>query len=398
MAGYRLRNPVKRYAWGSRDVLQELLGAPAPGEEPWAELWLGAHARGPSEVEVGGAWRSLRGWIEARPVPVLGERVAARFGAQLPFLLKLIAAERPLSLQVHPGAEQAAKGWADEEAARVPLDSAIRRYPDPNPKPELVCALGPFEALCGFRTRREIRARAASLGAPRLGLVLARTPWTASPGTILGRLLRLSAPERRALAAELAARAARSASREPALGWILRLHALHPGDAACAAPLLMHHLRLERGQALHLRPGDLHGYLGGTALEIMASSDNVLRAGLTTKHVDVDEALRVMNVEASEPPRVAAAPGVAGEEVFAAPTEWFRLSLLRPRAGAPLALVPERGAEVLLCLEGRGELATADGGETALPFERGQALFVTGETPRYELRGDATLARATSGL
>jgi mannose-6-phosphate isomerase len=397
MAGYRLRNPIQRYAWGSREALQELLGAPSPGDEPWAELWIGAHARAPSEVEVGGAWRSLRAWIEERPVPVLGARVAARFGAQLPFLLKVLAAEEPLSLQVHPDAERAALGWAEEEAARVPLDAPARRYPDANPKPELVCALAPFEALWGFRPSVEIRARAAALGAERLLAVLARTAADAPPGAILARLLRLPAPERRAIASELAVCAARAPVPEPALAWIGRLHASHPADVACVAPLLMHYVRLERGEALALRPGDLHGYLGGTTLEIMASSDNVLRAGLTPKHVDVPELLRVMQVEASRPARVAAAPGDPGEVAYPARTEWFRLSLLRPRADRPIRLEVCRGAEVLLCLDGRGEVQTADS-ERPLVLARGEAAFLTGETPRYEVRGDATLARATSGL
>jgi mannose-6-phosphate isomerase len=398
MAGYRLRNPIQRYDWGSREALQNLLGAPAPGDEPWAELWIGAHARAGSEVEVGGSWRSLRRWIEERPRPVLGTRVAARFGAQLPFLLKVLAAERPLSLQVHPDAGRAALGWSEEEAARIPLDAAERRYPDPNPKPELVCALGPFEALCGFRRSAEIRARAAALDAERLLAALARTPADAPPGAIFAGLLRLPPGEQRALAAELAECAARAeGEKDPALAWIVRLHAAHPADVACAAPLLLHHLRLEPGEALRLRPGDLHGYLGGTTLEVMASSDNVLRAGLTSKHVDVEELLRVLHVEAAAPARVDPSPGEVGEMVYPADTEWFRLSLLRPRAGSPMRLPLEHGAEVLLCLEGRGELSTPDA-ERALPFARGEALFLTGETPRYELRGEATLARASAGL
>src|SRR5512134_248018 len=188
MACYRLRNPIQRYAWGSRTVLPELLGAASPSAEPWAELWIGAHPRAPSEVEVGGAWRSLRTWIEDRPARVLGERVLARFGAQLPFLLKVLAAEEPLSLQAHPDAARAASGFAREEAARIPADAPDRRYADANPKPELVCALGPFEALCGFREPAELRASAAALGATKLGAVLARTDDGARPGDVLARL------------------------------------------------------------------------------------------------------------------------------------------------------------------------------------------------------------------
>jgi mannose-6-phosphate isomerase len=397
MAGYPLRCEVQRYAWGSRHALPELLGEPSPSAEPWAELWLGAHARAPSQVRVGSAWRSLRAWIEERPVPVLGARVAERFGAQLPFLLKVLAVERPLSLQLHPDAERAALGYAREEAMRIPLSAPERSYPDPNPKPELVCALGSFEACCGFRPAAEIRSSAEALGARCLGAVLTRTPADAPPGEILARLLRLPEGERRAIAGELAARAARAAGGDPRLRWVVRLHEAFPGDVACAAPLLLHHVRLAPGEALHLRAGDLHGYLAGIALELMASSDDVLRAGLTEKHVDPEELLAALNVEASAPPRIAAAEGEPGEEVYAAPTEWFRLGLLRASPAAPLRLEVRRGAEVLLCLEGAGELRSADAPEP-VPFRRGEALFVSGETPRYEIRGEARLARASSGL
>jgi mannose-6-phosphate isomerase len=396
MACYRLRNPVQHYAWGSRTVLPELLGAPSPSAEPWAELWIGAHARAPSEVEIGGAWRSLRGWIEERPVPVLGQRVAARFGAQLPFLLKLIAAEQPLSLQAHPDAARAAQGFADEECAGIPRDAPQRRYADPNPKPELVCALAPFEALCGFREVADVRAAARALGARGFQAVVDAAPEAARPGDLLAALLRLPAAERRRVAAELAERAAADASRDPALAWLLRLHDRNPGDVACAAPLLLHSVRLAPGEAMFLRPGELHSYLRGSAIEIMACSDNVVRAGLTPKHVDVEELLRVLRAGASPPLAVAAAPGGPGEEVYAPPTEWFRLATLRARAGAPLPVEVSRGAEVLLCLEGAGELAAADAAG-ALPFARGEALFVAGETPRYELRGEATLVRASAG-
>lgn len=392
MACYRLRNSVQRYAWGSRTAIPELLDEPNPDGEPWAELWVGAHASAPSEVEVGGAWRSLRAWIEERPADVLGERVLARFGAQLPFLLKVVASERPLSLQVHPDAAQAAAGFAKEEAARVP--PASRRFPDPNPKPELVCALAPFEALCGFRSQREIRARADALGATLLRAVLARLEADAPPGEILVHLLQLPAPEQRAIARELAVRAAASPDSDGSLRWLVQLAEAYPDDIASAAALLLHHVVLASGEALYLHPGDLHSYLRGTVLEVMASSDNVLRAGLTRKPVDLDGVLAALSREAAAPRRVAMREGARGERVYAAATEWFRLVVAQvdPRGALPCEV--ECGAEVLLCLAGRGEVAAADA-FAPVPFAKGQALFVTGETLRYEVRGQATLARVS---
>jgi mannose-6-phosphate isomerase len=178
---------------------------------------------------------------------------------------------------------------------------------------------------------------------------------------------------------------------------VAALHEAYPGDVAVAAPLLLHHVRLRAGQALALGSGALHAYLRGTALEVMASSDNVLRAGLTRKPVAIGDLLAVLARGAADPPRVEPAAGGPGESVYPTDTEWFRLSLLEVGGASPLPLEVARGAEVLLCLEGRGELAAADA-TLALDFRRGEALFVAGETPRYELRGAARLARATVGL
>jgi mannose-6-phosphate isomerase len=393
MAAHRLRNPIRRYAWGSRTFLPDLLGAPSPSSEPWAELWIGAHATAPSDVEVGGAWRSLRAWVEDHPARVLGEPVLARFGAQLPFLLKVLAVEEPLSLQVHPDAARSAEGWAQEEAARIPADAPERRFHDANPKPELVCALGPFEALCAFRETAAIRRRAGALGSPLLAAALEAIASDAPPGAILGALLRLAPDAQRALAAELAARARDARTAEPPLLWLLRLAERYPGDVACLAPLLLHHVRLAPGDALYLQPGELHGYLHGAALELMASSDNVLRAGLTPKPIDREALLAALRGEASEPPRVTPAPGGPGETVYSPPTEWFRLALIRAEGDGPIPCETPRGAELVLCLEGAGEIVA---GGAALPLARGEAAFVTGDTARYEVRGKLTLARASA--
>jgi mannose-6-phosphate isomerase len=156
-------------------------------------------------------------------------------------------------------------------------------------------------------------------------------------------------------------------------------------------------VRLRAGEALDLAPGDLHAYLRGSAVEVMASSDNVLRAGLTKKPIAIDELLAVMQREARDLRPLAAAPGAPGESVYRTAGEWFRLSLIRPECGSPLPVAVAHGAELLLCLEGEGELVAGDRG-APLAFRRGEALFVAGETPRYELRGGATLARATAGL
>ena len=351
---------------------------PSPSAEPWAELWLGAHARAPSQVARGRA-RGARSAPGSRtdPCPSSAPACAERFGAQLPFLLKVLAVEQPLSLQVHPDAARAALGYAREEAARIPLAAPERCYPDPNPKPELVCALGAFEAFCGFRSSRgDPREREGARRARLRGAARAASRSRIAPGAILAAAAappggRAPRPRRRARGAGGAGRV-----RRPAAGAGSRASTRRsPETSACAAPLLLHHVRLAPGEALELRPGDLHGYLarhrprgdGELATTCCARAS----PGSTS---DPEALLGALNPDAARlRRRVARHAGEPGEAVYPAPTEWFRLGLLRAESGAPLRLEVRRGAEVLLCLEGAGELAAADaaGRGPALPPGRG---------------------------
>jgi mannose-6-phosphate isomerase len=165
---HRLANPVRNYAWGSHRAIAELLGQPVPSAQPEAELWLGAHPSAPSRVQTDDGEVPLDAFIARDPVGVLGPGTALHFHESLPFLLKVLAAEQPLSLQAHPSAAQARAGFARENAAGIPLGADARCYRDPNPKPELICALTPFSALCGFRPLAELRANLEALAQPEL--------------------------------------------------------------------------------------------------------------------------------------------------------------------------------------------------------------------------------------
>ena len=290
----RLECAVLAYTWGSRSALARLRGEPVPSPTPEAELWIGAHPSAPSQVVTDGRRISLDELVAAEPEAVLGPSVAARFGPRLPLLAKLLAAGEPLSIQAHPDARLAREGFERENARGIALDAERRCYRDTHAKPELLCALEPFEALCGLRAPEEIRARAAQLGAPGAsGLVAAALAEPAPLAALLAALLRLP-PERCAhLVAEAALAAA--GSRDAGLAWIPRLHAFHPGDPGVLAPLFLHYVRLAPGEAIFLPAGNLHTYLHGTGVEVLANSDNVLRGGLTPKHVDVPELLRVLD-------------------------------------------------------------------------------------------------------
>jgi mannose-6-phosphate isomerase len=391
-----LRNPIREYAWGSHTALAELLGAPSPSAQPQAELWMGAHPQAPSRVCADSEVPTLSDWIARDADAVLGAEVARRFGGELPFLLKVLAAERPLSLQTHPDAKRAREGFERENAAGVAVDASNRSYRDPNPKPELVCALTRFSALCGFRPIDDIVAQVDELRSRRLAaamIELRSSRDRAALRRFYATLLGLPSDEARALVDE-AVEATESGYGDPAVrGWIRKLAAAYPGDLGVLTPLFLNLIELGPGEALFLPAGRLHAYLGGTAIEIMANSDNVLRAGLTSKHVDVPELLATLTFDAGIVEVLKPRAAGSGEDVYDTPAGEFELSVLRP---AP-ECVPDRRAprsvEILFCAEGEASIETETGhGATAVA--RGQAALVPAAAGPYRLTGRATVYRA----
>jgi len=394
---YPLENRVQEYAWGSRTAIAELLGRPTPSPNPQAELWLGAHPSAPSRAFEGGAWRSLLELIARAPKEELGERVVSKFGKTLPFLFKVLAAETPLSIQAHPDREQARAGFAAEEGAGLAFDAPRRNYRDPNHKPELLYALGRFDMLSGFRraadTARLFRALGVSALAERA------TALETAPGalrSLASFLYALDAAERSALVVSVvdASRRHVDARGEFAreCGWAVRLAELYPGDVGVVVALLLNLIVLEEGQAVYLSAGHLHAYLGGVGLEIMANSDNVIRGGLTPKHVDVAELLRVVTF--AEGPVELVVPRDRGpERIYETPASEFCLSRIAI-GSSEFRAADRRGAEILLCTE--GEVTISSG--ASLTLSKGASAFVPAKDGAYDVRGRGTLFRATVGV
>jgi mannose-6-phosphate isomerase len=393
-----LDNPIQNYAWGSRTSLAQLLGRP-PAAQPEAELWIGAHPKASSRLSDG---RSLLDVIRADPAGMLGHDVEARFGARLPFLLKVLAVESPLSLQAHPNLEQAARGFLREQAAGVPLQAPERTYKDDNHKPELLCALTPFEALSGFRPAEEAAELFESLGVSSFGLV--RELRAADPEALkrtFSLVMTLPAEARESLVADVLGRCEQALGAggrfAGSLGWALKLAAQYPGDIGVVASLLLNHLRLAPLEAVYLEAGRLHAYLCGTGVEIMANSDNVLRGGLTPKHVDVPE---LLNVLVFDSPPVSASPTrelPSGEVLYETPAPEFQLSRLELGPNVRFRSEPSRmGPEILLCVEGQASLELLGPGPAApRPLRRGQACFLSASSAGYELRGNGRVFKAT---
>ncbi|MFC7868799.1 mannose-6-phosphate isomerase, class I [Streptomyces murinus] len=378
----RLDNTVRPYAWGSPTAIPQLLGVEPTGE-PQAEMWMGAHPGAPSRTARG----TLAEVIDADPERELGKETVARFGPRLPFLLKILAAGAPLSLQVHPDLEQAREGYDDEERRGVPIDAPHRNYKDANHKPELICALTEFDGLCGFREPAHAAELLAALGVDSLKPyvhLLGAHPEEAALREVLTAILSADRADMARTVAEATAACARlGGDHAPYAG--LAHH--FPGDPGVIAAMLLNHVRLQPGEALFLGAGVPHAYLDGLGVEIMANSDNVLRCGLTPKHVDVPELLRVVRFEAGDPGVLRPEATPDGEEVYETPIDEFRLSRYALAEGGAAHDLTRDTPQILLCTAG-----SVRAGEHELG--PGQSVFVpAGE--QTGISGAGTVFRAT---
>jgi mannose-6-phosphate isomerase len=350
---------LRRYEWGSRTAIPQLLGI-EPDGRPAAELWFGAHPDDPCALPEHGG--TLNAFIESDAVAALGPAVLARFGPRLPFLLKVLAAGKALSIQVHPDLDQARAGYAREDAAGIARAAANRNYRDANHKPELLCALTRFDALCGFRPVADTLTLLDRLAVPELAFVAERLR---GPDPLRSAFTAVLTHPDPAPVVDAVARRAVGAEDGP-------LHPVRiaaedfPGDVGAVLALLLNDVRLEPGEAIYLGAGNVHAYLRGTGVEIMANSDNVLRCGLTPKHVDVDELLRVTDFSELAAPRL---EPVGGR--FDVPVPDFALTRLELEEPTGLH---DPGPSIVLCTEGK----VAVGGVQLAP---GRAAFVPAGEP-----------------
>ncbi|ELY3448910.1 MULTISPECIES: mannose-6-phosphate isomerase, class I [Enterobacteriaceae] len=373
---YRLRNGIKNYAWGSRTALNTLFGVPNPDEQPQAEMWMGAHPAGCSEIETGSDSVSLLDAIAQSPESVLGARAMDRFG-QLPYLLKILAAETALSIQVHPDKRQAEEGYA-QQGNRVGED-----YNDANHKPELVYAITPFMAMNGFRPFQEIVNHFLRLNAPELMPALAEFR-----GNLTGEgfkhffvsLMQLTQREKENVLTQLQA-CLDSGGFTHLQSFITRLMRDYPGDIGILAPLFLHCITLAPGEAMFLRAGTLHAYVHGTAVEVMACSDNVLRAGLTPKKINLPELVKCTVFRETQEQELRLFPDDTGtEQHYSVPVEDFCFSVI---GNCQQKRVDVDSAQILLVLSGITTLRDTNGDEMTL--SAGQSVFIPALTASYSI-------------
>jgi mannose-6-phosphate isomerase len=384
---------------------------------------MGAHPRAPSRVStVQGREIPLPELIAGDPEAVLGRTVAEKFGGRLPFLFKVLAAARPLSIQAHPNLEQARAGFRRENERGIPLDAFQRNYRDDNHKPEVISALTPFWALNGFRPVPEMLGLLRSVGFASIGklaAVLQDDPSEAGLKTFFASLMRLDRETRERAIREARSwaegqlnrrseerpkewgpsegrtvpggTAARTAVPRVAVPrWLLRLADLYPGDIGVLSPLLLNLTLLQPGDTMFLEAGVLHAYLEGTGIELMANSDNVIRGGLTPKHMDVEELLSILRFQGGSIKLARAEETVPGVRVFRTPAEEFRLAEIHVRPDRPYSNPGSSSVELMIVVQGEGRIEAPD----SLDLGKGDSLLIPAATGSYTIRGSLHLYRA----
>jgi mannose-6-phosphate isomerase len=391
-----MKNIIQEYAWGSYTAIPELLGNVSPAKTPQAELWMGAHPKAPSMVKCDGNWKSLLELIEKNPLDILGEKVAEKFDNSLPYLFKVLAAAKPLSIQAHPSRDQAKRGFERENRVGIPIDAYNRNYKDDNHKPECICALSLLWALNGFRKISDIVGLMEKI-CPK-GLKNELDNLRGEPNSLglknfFQAMMTMDRDRQKQIIADAITSAQKFIDDDQAYKWMIDLHREYPADIGIFSPVLLNLICLKPGQAMYLRAGELHAYIDGVGIEIMANSDNVLRGGLTPKHVDVPELLKVLNFEEREIDILIPEESNNYESIYSSSAEEFILSVISVKEGIIYNSPLDRSVEILLCTEGNATVF--DSGENdKIDIAGGRSVIIPAIVEKYSIEGNATLYKA----
>ena len=388
---FPMENVIQDYIWGSRTSINELLGIKNPDNQHQAEVWMGAHPNGCSKIKIDGKAQLLSDFINQDKATVLTNATEKKFG-ELPYLFKVLAAGEALSVQVHPSKAQAEAGFAKEEKAGIPRNAGNRNYKDPNHKPELVYALTPYQAMNGFREFDETIALFHKVNVTVIAeLVSAFAGNRSSEGlkTFFSAVLSLQDEEKEAAVNELLDYAHKN-TNDDLFSTILELAEQHPGDIGLFTPLMLNVITLQPGEAMFLYACTPHAYLKGTGLEIMANSDNVLRAGLTPKFMDVPElvsctkfkgipfdTLQFTSIEKD------------GGEYYDIPVDDFKFAIFNSVLDL---VIKTQSAEILLALDADITLTHQNG--EVVTIAKGESVFVPAYAQQYQLTSKGRVARA----
>ena len=402
---FKLKNEIMPYAWGSRTDLARFLGKETPSSEPQAELWMGAHPKAPSRAKVKGKWRPLDELIMEYPKEILGVNVYARYGANLPFLFKVLAADQPLSIQAHPDQAQAKKGYLFENKKNIPLTALERNYKDDRHKPECICALTPFWGVCGFRPVAEMQPLLNAIWPEkRLGdLDLFKSKQEDEARQVkdfFQFLMTMPAEELTALLGQIGCNSETLCRESLIYKWIVQLQRQYPADAGILSPVLLNLVCLQPGEALFLQSGQLHAYFGGLGVEIMANSDNVLRGGLTSKHVDISELLNVLDFTPNKPQPLKADRNENGSWRYESKADEFVLGYFDVGPDAPYHCrhADELSPQILLCGQGKALISLLADKRVKTTLNQGEAALIPHAAGEFTVQGSARIYQAAVNM
>lgn len=387
---FPMENVIQNYAWGSKSSLCELFGIANDNDEPQAEIWMGAHSNGCSKVKIKGVETLLSELIQANKNEILGDRVSRNYG-ELPFLFKVLCAGNALSIQVHPNKAQAELGFKNEELLNIPLNAFDRNFKDPNHKPELVYALTEYQAMNGFRSIEQIKNNFELLAIPELLElldILRGNPNSEGLKAFFSGLLSLEGEKKEMALLELITHA--QLSKAPVFGLIMELNSQYPRDIGLFAPLILNVITLKPGEAMYLDAETPHAYLKGTGLEVMANSDNVLRAGLTPKYIDVSELVSctVFKEKPFESLLLEPIPN-NGIDEYCVPVSDFKFAVI---SNSSSKVVHVDSAEVLFAIDDTAVITHSDGDSCVI--KKGESVFVPAYAKNYTVSCKGRVARA----
>ncbi|MCK4619717.1 MAG: mannose-6-phosphate isomerase, class I, partial [Desulfobacterales bacterium] len=380
-----MKNTIQEYAWGSHTAIADLVGNQSPSTKPQAELWMGAHPKAPSLVKYDDKWLSLLELIKQFPADILGKDVAAKFDNKLPYLFKVLAASKPLSIQAHPSIKQAKQGFERENRLKIPLDSPNRNYKDENHKPECICALTPFLALYGFRKISEIISLMEKICLKVLYKELnnlKRQPNSEGMKSFFRSLITINGRIKKQIIEHAITNAQKLSEDNPGFKWMINLYKEYPDDMGIFAPILLNLISLKPGQAIFLPSGELHAYLDGLGIELMANSDNVLRGGLTKKHIDVPELLNVLNFEETNVNILLSQKDKDCEGIYHSMAEEFVLSVISDEKNISYTSPEKRSVEIILCTDGKASITDISINENIL-LKKGTSVIIPSSVNKY---------------
>ncbi len=382
----KLSNPVQHYSWGTTDFIPGFLGLENKDKKPFAELWMGDHIRGTSSVIIENEKIPVTDFIKTDPENILGRDTVLSFGKSLPFLFKILSAGSPLSIQAHPNKKQAEEGFKRENERGIPLDAFNRNYRDSNHKPEILCALTPFTAMCGFRESGEIDNLFSITGSDLYKEYLKNSLVSHKDNALrvfFTKYMNLDKVSISRLIKEIIRWARNDNSSEA--GLISEFYEIYGDDPGVLAPLFLNVFELQPGEALYQGPGELHAYVRGTGIELMANSDNVLRGGMTSKNVDTGELLNILSFNGGKPKILNAIQESPCIYKYTTEVNEFILKKIIPVNGCPAHVQNRVSVEIFLCTKGKGSIRSD---KELVYFSRGDSYIIPAAIPSYTVEGE----------